>query len=89
MLHILYPYINMNILDKRKIKSDLYGIVKNLEIFNTRLKLAGSASLRSMLYYSDYDFNCRIRVRKPTQLFNEFKWILSYVNGKLYFIEFE
>ena len=79
----------MNILEKRKIKSELYDIIKNLEIFNTRLKLAGSASLRSMLYYGDYDFNCKIRVRKPTPIFNEFKRILSYVNNKLYFIEFK
>ena len=79
----------MNILEKRKIKSELYDIVKHLEIFNTRLKLAGSASLRSMMYYSDYDFNCKIRVRKPTPIFNEFKRILTYVNNKLYFIEFK
>ena len=79
----------MNILEKRKIQSDLYDIVKHLEIFDTRLKLAGSASLRSILYSGDYDFNCKIRMRKPTPIFNEFKRILSYVNNKLYFIEFK
>ena len=79
----------MNILEKRKIKSELYDIIKNLEIFNTRLKLAGSASLRALIYYSDYDFNCKIRVRKPTKIYNEFKKVLSYTNDKLYFIEFK
>jgi len=79
----------MNILEKRKLKTELYDIIKNLEIFETKLKLAGSASLRSMMYYSDYDFNCKIRVRKQTPIFNEFKRILSFSNDKLYFIEFK
>ena len=50
----------MNILERRKLKTELYDIIKNLEIFDTKLKLAGSASLRSMMYYSDYDFNCKL-----------------------------
>ena len=79
----------MNILEKRKLKTELYDIIKNLEIFETKLKLAGSASLRSMMYYSDYDFNCKIRVRKQTPIYNEFKRILSFSNDKLYFIEFK
>jgi hypothetical protein len=56
----------MNILERRKLKTELYDIIKNVEVFDTKLKLAGSASLRSMMYYSDYDFNCKIRVRKQT-----------------------
>jgi hypothetical protein len=79
----------MNILEQRKLKTELYDIIKNLEVFDTKLKLAGSASLRSMMYYSDYDFNCKIRVRKQTPIYNEFKRILSYTNDKLYFIEFK
>ena len=79
----------MNILERRKLKTELYDIIKNLEIFETKLKLAGSASLRSMMYYSDYDFNCKIRVRKQTPIYNEFKRILSFSNDKLYFIEFK
>ena len=79
----------MNILEKRKLKTELYDIIKNVEVFDTKLKLAGSASLRSMMYYSDYDFNCKIRVRKQTPIFNEFKRILSFSNDKLYFIEFK
>jgi hypothetical protein len=79
----------MNILERRKLKTELYDIIKNLEIFETNLKLAGSASLRSMMYYSDYDFNCKIRVRKQTPIYNEFKRILSFSNDKLYFIEFK
>ena len=77
----------MNILERRKLKTELYDIIKNLEIFDTKLKLAGSASLRSQRYYSDYDFNCNIKKQKQTSIFNEFKKILSYVNDKLYFIE--
>ena len=77
----------MNILERRKLKTDLYDIAKNLEIFETKLKLAGSASLMSQRYYSDYDFNCNIKKQKQTSIFNEFKKILSYVNDKLYFIE--
>ena len=77
----------MNILERRKLKADLYDIVKNLEIFETKLKLAGSASLMSQRYYSDYDFNCNIKKQKQTMIYNEFKKILSYVNDKLYFIE--
>ena len=42
-----------------------------------------------MMHYSDYDFNCKIRVRKQTPIFNEFKCILSFSNDKLYFIEFK
>ena len=79
----------MNILERRKLKTELYDIIKNLEIFETKLKLAGLASLRSMMYYSDYDFNCKIRVRKQTPIYNEFKRILSFSNDKLYFIEFK
>ena len=79
----------MNILEKRKLKTELYDIIKNVEVFDTKLKLAGSASLRSMMYYSDYDFNCKIRVRKQTPIYNEFKRILSFSNDKLYFIEFK
>ena len=63
----------MNILERRKLKTDLYDIVKNLEIFETKLKLAGSASLRSQRYYSDYDFNCNIKKQKQTMIYNEFK----------------
>ena len=79
----------MNILEKRKIKSELYDIVKNLEIFNKPLKLAGSASLKSQQYTSDYDFNCIITIRKQKPIYNELKRILSYMNNKLYFIEFK
>jgi hypothetical protein len=79
----------MNILEKRKIKSDLYDIIKHLEIFETKLKLAGSASLMSQQYFSDYDFNCKIRVKRQTPIFNEFKRVLTYTNDKLYFIEFK
>ena len=60
----------MNILEKRKIQSDLYDIVKNLEIFQITLNLVGSASIASQLHYSDYDFNCKIKVRKQTLIFN-------------------
>jgi len=35
------------------------------------------------MYHSDYDFNCKIRVRKQTPI------ILSFSNDKLYFIEFK
>ena len=79
----------MNILEKRKIQSDLYDIVKNLEIFQIALNLVGSASIASQLHYSDYDFNCKIRARKQTPIFHEFKRILSFSNDKLYFIEFK
>ena len=79
----------MNILEKRKLKTELYDIIKNVEVFDTKLKLAGSASLRSMMCYSDYDFYCKIRVRKQTPIYNEFKRILSFSNDKLYFIEFK
>ena len=79
----------MNILERRKLKTDIYDIIKNLEIFETKLKLAGSASLMSQRYYSDYDFNCNIKKQKQSPIFNEFKKILSYVNDKLYFIEFK
>ena len=65
------------------------NIVKNLEIFQIALNLVGSASIASQLHYSDYDFNCKIKVRKQTLIFNEFKKILSYSNDKLYFIEFK
>ena len=74
----------MNVLERRKLKTELNDI-KNVE----KLKLAGSASLRSMMYYSDNDFNCKIRVRKQTPIYNEFKRILSFSNDKLYFIEFK
>ena len=50
----------MNILEKRKVKTEGDDIIKNVEVFDTKLKLAGSASLRSMMYYSDYDFNCKL-----------------------------
>jgi hypothetical protein len=33
--------------------------------------------------------NCKIRVRKQTPIYNEFKRILSFSNDKLYFIEFK
>ena len=79
----------MNILEKRKIQSGLYDIIKNLEIFQITLNLVGSASIASQLHYSDYDFNCKIKVQKQTVIFNEFKKILSYSNDKLYFIEFK
>ena len=34
----------MNILEKRKLKTELHDIIKKLEVFETKLKLAGSAS---------------------------------------------
>ena len=79
----------MNILEKRKINSYINDIVKNLTFKNNKLKLAGSASLASQRYYADYDFNCNIKTRKQTVIYNEFKRILSYSNDKLYFIEFK
>ena len=51
--------------------------------------MAGSASLASQRYYADYDFNCNIKTRRQTVIYNEFKRILSYTNEKLYFIEFK
>lgn len=79
----------MNILEKRKVKTEIYDIVKNFTFGKYKLKLAGSASLASQRYYSDYDFNCNIRTRKQKVIYNEFKKILSYENEKLYFIEFK
>ena len=79
----------MNILEKRKVKPEIYDIIKNLTFGNYKLKLAGSASLASQRYYSDYDFNCNIRTRKQKVIYSEFKKILSYENDKLYFIEFK
>ena len=79
----------MNILEKRKVNSYINDIVKNLTFKNNKLKLAGSASLASQRYYADYDFNCNIKTRKQTVIYNEFKRILSYTNDKLYFLEFK
>ena len=79
----------MNILAKRKVNSYINDIIKNLTFKNNKLKLAGSASLASQRYYADYDFNCNIKTRKQTVIYNEFKRFLSYTNEKLYFIEFK
>ena len=80
----------MNILEKRKINSQINDIVKKLTFKNHKIKLAGSASLASQKYFSDYDFNCRVlRKYKQTTIYDEFKKILEYTDDRLYFMEFK
>ena len=72
--------------EKRNLNISIYGIVTKLKFKNYKLNLAGSASLKSQRYYSDYDFNTLIsRKYKPVAIYNEFMKILS--QHDMYFIE--
>ena len=72
--------------EKRNLNISIYGIVSKLTFKNYKLNLAGSASLKSQRYYSDYDFNTFIsRKYKPVAIYNEFMKILS--QHDMYFIE--
>lgn len=78
----------MDLLHSRKLNTYVYDIVKKLKFKNHKLNLAGSASLASQKYYSDYDFNSSItRNYRPVTMYNEFIRILS--NTDMYFIEFK
>ena len=80
----------MNILEKRKINSQITDIVKKLIFKNHKIKLAGSASLASQKYFSDYDFICKVmRKYKQKTIYDEFKRILEYSDERLYFMEFK
>jgi len=74
--------------ENRKLNDRIYDIIKRLKFKNYKLNLAGSASLQSQRYFSDYDFNSMIsRAYKPLTIYNEFMKILS--NDEMYFIEFK
>jgi hypothetical protein len=74
--------------EKRKINSYINDIVKKLKFKNYKINLAGSASLQSQRYFSDYDFNTNIlRKYKPITIYNEFLKIISNNDDLLYFLE--
>ena len=74
--------------EQRKLNNTVYDITKRLRFKNYKLNLAGSASLQSQQYFSDYDFNSIIsRTYRPVTIYNEFVKILS--NDYMYFIEFK
>ena len=73
--------------EKRKLDSKISDIVNNLKFKNHKMNLAGSASLKSQRYYSDYDFNTQIKEYKPVTIYNEFIKILSHHHHDMYFIE--
>ena len=76
--------------EKRKLDGKIYDIVQHLKFKNHKMNLAGSASLRSQRFYSDYDFNTQVsRTYKPTTIYNEFIKIVSHHHQDLYFIEFK
>lgn len=79
----------MNVIsEKRKLNTQVYDIVKKLKYKNHKLNLAGSASLQSQQFFSDYDFNTLItRSYRPSTVYDEFIKILS--NDDMYFIEFK
>ena len=79
----------MNVLhEKRKLNDRIHDIVKKLKFKNSKINLAGSASLQSQRYFSDYDFNSVVKISyKPSTIYKEFKNIL--VNQELYFVEFK
>ena len=74
--------------EKRKLNSRIHDIVKKLKFKNSKINLAGSASLQSQRYFSDYDFNSVVKIKyKSSTIYDEFMRILS--NEELYFIEFK
>ena len=74
--------------EKRKLNSRIHDIVKKLKFKNSKMNLAGSASLQSQRYFSDYDFNSVVKIKyKSSTIYDEFMRILS--NEELYFIEFK
>jgi len=74
--------------EKRKLNSRIHDIVKKLKFKNSKINLAGSASLQSQRYFSDYDFNSVVKIKyKSSTIYEEFMRILS--NEELYFIEFK
>lgn len=76
--------------EQRKLNTNIYDIVKQLKFMKHRMNIAGSSSLKSQHYFSDYDFNSLIsRNYKQSTIYNEFKHILSHVILNLYFIEFK
>ena len=72
--------------EQRKLNGTVYDVVKHLKFKNHKLNLAGSAKLKSQLYFSDYDFNTNIsRPYRTVTIYDEFMRILS--NDDMYFIE--
>lgn len=74
----------MEILEKKEAPSNLAGISNRLAYGKTKLILAGSSSLASQIYTSDYDF-----ITQGGGDLTEWKRILQYIasNDDLYFIE--
>lgn len=74
----------MDILEKKGVPSILVGISNKLAYEDMTMVLAGSASLASQLYASDYDF-----ITKGGADVDEWMRILNYIaeNQSLYFIE--
>ncbi len=70
--------------EKRKLDSKISDIVNNLKFKNHKMNLAGSASLKSQRFYSDYDFNTQIKEYKPVTIYNEFIKILSHHHHDMY-----
>ena len=74
--------------EQRKLNGTVYDVVKHLKFKNKKLNLAGSASLKSQRYFSDYDFNTNIsRPYRTVTIYNEFMRILNH--DDMYFIEFK
>ena len=64
-------------------------MLKNSEFKNIKLKLAGSESLASQIYYADYDFLIVILKDENKQLYTMHLNAFSHINEKLYCIEFK
>jgi len=78
--------------EKNEFDNDIKILYKQLKFLNNPMDIKGSSSLKSQLYFSDYDFFCDI-VNKYTPkkvydtFINIFKKIFS--NDDNYFIEFK
>lgn len=81
----------MSILERRTDLNDkLKHILFSLRYKNNPIKLVGSASLKSQIYYGDFDMISAIdKKNSPEEIYHEFNKIIKKINNdpELYFIE--
>jgi hypothetical protein len=78
--------------DKSDFDNDLKDVIKVLRFKNVPMELKGSSSLKSQLYFSDYDLFTNIMLNYGVnEVYDEFRKILNNVISSydLYFIEFK
>ena len=78
----------MDLLEKRPISQDLYGLINKMKFRGNTIEILGSASLKSQQNAGDTDLYSKITGDySPSEIYNEILRIIDVVPNTFYFVE--